>query len=1193
MGVKGIHERSGSTEIWCIFRAPDAKRTCKCQTGPNSDPDTEDFGCQVELEDMDESFQLADTSFCSMKSTANMDQGELAEQLALVQEMVQEMKHGFSSAMEELAKIQFGDQKLQQQMTSERDQHELEVKDLTGAVNLLREDIKSFSSQLNEVSDTQKNLEEKVNSMEWKNKNFIKEELERLGISDKNRSSPAPSRNKRSPSPTKDVSPMVHPYLASLQQQQQKNVEEDNQSITALACKSLNLSQALHEKCLHLDMSVSTSDEEEAVRMSKMPSFPVAVKESSYYQETHPFAPQKIPPHEQLMEEVQREKIAQEMVDAEKSYCSHLWTIIDGYMNTLRQEELMSSRELSEMFPPVIPHIYEQHCIMLRKMEERLLKWKYSGIMGDLYVRLTDPQNIDGLALYKDYITEFPSVINSMNLWFAQSARFRDIMRSSCLASSSIVPLLLAPLQQIPKYSLLIKNMLKFTSSDHPDRYYLESSLSRLKNFLNTMNDDLEGAMQFLNIGKPPISRSRDSGNSVRSQSSGSSCEANRVSSARDSGIHSNGEDMGRHAASPATTRRYVLQVLRDRREREQTGEHFHNGPALNPMRPNVHAFGSHPDLSGPEYHDYFGNVRHVPAYMPYQNGQKMYSSLTKIPTKSPERGQDKPARKIKIRKRPDSQKSLPLPNSNYLRPLTPHLPMGGLSSRDSFDDQAVPRKKQPSRRQMRPASSIDFSHADIERREMFAKSFTNSGNFNQEDSYQRGRNEFSPEIYERKESHQEKLYRQSQLNSPRGQPGEGRARNDLHMSLQKLLAERQKADLDKQRQDNYEENHPYANDPPFRPLASSSVEENIDINNEPPKLPPKNAEQVEDYGIFGDDDEEEEEDEDDYEYDDDYRDRKPVPENQNVSRLQEVLENSDTSSPEPVTIESEQSVSQSRSKHYEMDSDHEEQSLTESLSLDHTISGSSTHDQNLSGKGEESEKLSSEERSTKRDRKMRPENLVPMKPERRKTVASTNPMEVKSEEINSESERRHSFVQGQKPPEEFRKPDTINSESDKNQLSIFSGDSDKRMTKPLSLKARQMDAFNIAPPKEATFSASQLRSRQGTARKLPQVNGRFSVPVFDSNYKSKIPTPPLSPTDSKSSKTGSVKETKIPVYSPLKKKGEKSSTENISRSTEDVSKLKKKSHFKDSIKSFFGRKRPGNAEDSGNFEFEDRQIQV
>ena len=32
----------------------------------------------------------------------------------------------------------------------------------------------------------------------------------------------------------------------------------------------MNLSQALHEKCLHLDISVSTSDEEEAARLSKV-----------------------------------------------------------------------------------------------------------------------------------------------------------------------------------------------------------------------------------------------------------------------------------------------------------------------------------------------------------------------------------------------------------------------------------------------------------------------------------------------------------------------------------------------------------------------------------------------------------------------------------------------------------------------------------------------------------------------------------------------------------------------------------------------------------------------------------------------------------------------------------------------------------------------------------------------------------
>jgi hypothetical protein len=56
-------------------------------------------------------------------------------------------------------------------------------------------------------------------------------------------------------------------------------------------------------------------------------------------------------------------------------------------------------------------------------------------------------------------------------------------------------------------------------------------------------------------------------------------------------------------------------------------------------------------------------------------------------------------------------------------------------------------------------------------------------------------------------------------------------------------------------------------------------------------------------------------------------------------------------------------------------------------------------------------------------------------------------------------------------------------------------------------------------------------------------------VPVFDSSYKSKAPTPPQSPTDNKPPRAGGSKETKIPVYSPLKKKGDKSS-EPLSRST-------------------------------------------
>ena len=34
----------------------------------------------------------------------------------------------------------------------------------------------------------------------------------------------------------------------------------------------------------------------------------------------------------------------------------------------------------------------------------------------------------EGLALYKEYINDFPSIINSMNQWFSQSPHFKSLM---------------------------------------------------------------------------------------------------------------------------------------------------------------------------------------------------------------------------------------------------------------------------------------------------------------------------------------------------------------------------------------------------------------------------------------------------------------------------------------------------------------------------------------------------------------------------------------------------------------------------------------------------------------------------------------------------------------------------------------------------------------------------------------------
>ncbi|XP_056022675.1 uncharacterized protein LOC125649102 isoform X5 [Ostrea edulis] len=1072
-----LKEPRSSDEMWCIFRVAipgEPPPSEEEKAGDEQKPELAKNDGKAEERKSENSSGVEDGRA--------MEQIQLTEQIAMVQDMVQEMKFSFTSAMEELAKTQYGDESLQQQLSNDRESNLQQITELTDLVKSLKSEVDSIKTELNGVVASQKTLEEK-----------FKSEKPRV------LESPAPDSTR------KDVGPMVQPYLASLHQQKASE-DCDSHSVTALACKSLNLSQALHEKCLHLELS--SSDEEETLRNLQNSGF-FLDKEGSYYLDDKHVHPRKLPLHERVVEEVQREKAAQEVVEAERSYCSQLWTLIDAYINPLRQAEIMTPRELSALFPSYIPQLYEQHCLQLHKMEERLMKWKISGMLGDVFVKMLEKQDGEGLALYKEYINDFPSIINNMNQWFSQSPHFKSLMGSTNLASSNVIPLLLEPLQQIPKYSLLLKNLLKHTAVDHPDRQYLEAALYSLKSFLYIMNNDIEHASQFLNV-----TRSRESGNSMRSRSSGSSAEANQVSSARDSGIQ---EDETRHPASPSTTRRYVLQVLRERREREEQG--YRDRPVSVQSRPQ-HTFGSHPDLSAQEYVDLMNTSKENSVYLPYQSGHKMYSSLSKIQAKVPEiRSPEKPPRRIKIRRRPDNPKSAI--NSNYLRPLTPHFPFSSTPSRTAFDEQENLRPPPPNRRgRIRPASSIDFTNRGSERRDEILEDWSFHG---------------------------------PSLNSPRDHPGEGRARNELHLSLQRLLAER---DMEGSRRE--EDTNPY-----FQPLSTSSepggpTEDRFatsSYNGYQPGRPAFQTKIVEDYGIYGDEDDEEEygkggsfhshsnplKDKTETPYEN-YHQRRTLPEVKNVTS--------------------------------EVHLGHREKPLPSPR----------RNDSQKSRMSDTTSKLSVERRSsgeTGGSKQLKPEHLVPAPSENSVSVSSKKKdmqlYEIETKDYPDNS-KRNSYVQAEKPSEEdhsySRNSIRASSDINKNDLKLDmkgAGNLPMRTSPHIAESSTRPSSDPVTPT-----NGPVLRNPNKPSKKLPVPSGRLSYPNLDQMPSaSRIPSPPVTPTDGKSLKA-LAKDTKIPMYMPKKKeKGAKGSNENISKSTEDVSKVKKKTKF-GSIKSFFGRKRPG-----------------
>lgn len=87
------------------------------------------------------------------------------------------------------------------------------------------------------------------------------------------------------------------------------------------------------------------------------------------------------------------------------------------------------------------------------------------------------------------------------------SQRFYNLQ--SCLEQPSCGGLdlgafLLTPVQRIPRYILLLKQLLKYTDESHPDFHHVNICLDRLKDFLERLNDSIEHSFQLVHATFSP-----------------------------------------------------------------------------------------------------------------------------------------------------------------------------------------------------------------------------------------------------------------------------------------------------------------------------------------------------------------------------------------------------------------------------------------------------------------------------------------------------------------------------------------------------------------------------------------------------------------------------------------------------------------------------------------------------------------
>eukprot|EP01094_Clydonella_sp_ATCC50884_P025566 TRINITY_DN6768_c0_g1_i1.p1 TRINITY_DN6768_c0_g1~~TRINITY_DN6768_c0_g1_i1.p1 ORF type:complete len:935 (+),score=310.08 TRINITY_DN6768_c0_g1_i1:235-2805(+) len=189
---------------------------------------------------------------------------------------------------------------------------------------------------------------------------------------------------------------------------------------------------------------------------------------------------------------VRRTNIAQEMLDTERSYVDGLRTLITMYLGPINDavgtdKQILTKEEIRRMFSfvEVIVKINEE---FLGELEKRVSKWNDETEVGDIYLNLCTM-----LPMYSEYINNYNNAMETMSNCCEENEAFVNFIQSQRLQPEckglDISSFLILPIQRVPRYQMMLTDLLKRTEESHPDYANLQQAVSRIKDTAEFLNE--------------------------------------------------------------------------------------------------------------------------------------------------------------------------------------------------------------------------------------------------------------------------------------------------------------------------------------------------------------------------------------------------------------------------------------------------------------------------------------------------------------------------------------------------------------------------------------------------------------------------------------------------------------------------------------------------------------------------------
>lgn len=193
-----------------------------------------------------------------------------------------------------------------------------------------------------------------------------------------------------------------------------------------------------------------------------------------------------------------RSKVAKEILSTERSYVESMSALVDVYIRKLsslsKKEEILSKEEISIIFGN-IELIVELNIRFLASLEQVMENFDDNSCLGDCFA-----QYFPWFKMYVTYCTNQGSAVKYYRKLAYNRSSVKNFEEQAMLSPRckglSLESHLIMPIQRIPRYRLLLENIVSHTPEDHPDYKKVKEMLGVISGVAAKINEEIRRAEQ-------------------------------------------------------------------------------------------------------------------------------------------------------------------------------------------------------------------------------------------------------------------------------------------------------------------------------------------------------------------------------------------------------------------------------------------------------------------------------------------------------------------------------------------------------------------------------------------------------------------------------------------------------------------------------------------------------------------------